>query len=98
MVAFEGEGLVGGNVRFEQVEDGAEDGVDGGDFDGAAEAVAEVGIVTEEDGARGLGVDEVVLFAGFGEDQDLRGLGDVELLHEAPEDGPGVAAIELKRA
>ena len=98
LVAFEGEGLVGGDVGFEEVEDGAEGGVDGGDFDGAAEAVAEVGVVAEVDGAGGLGVDEVVLLAGFGEDEELRGFGDIELLHEAAEDGPGVGAVEFEGA
>jgi len=94
LVALEREGFVWWGVGFEEVEDGAEDGIDGGDFDGAAEAVAEVGVVAEVDGARGLRVNEVVLFAGLGKDENLGGLRDVEVFHEASEDGPGVRPVE----
>lgn len=51
-------------------------------FDIAAGNVSDVGVFVEEEGAGGVGVDEVVLFAGFGEDEDLGFGGDVEMVED----------------
>lgn len=95
LIACKVEGLIRWGVWLKQIKDGSEQRIDGRDFDGAADAVTDVGVVAKVDDAWGLRVDEVVLFAGFGKDQDLGGLWDVEVLHQGAQDGPGVGAIDL---
>jgi hypothetical protein len=75
-----------GGLLAENVEDGSEVWVDGGDFEditGLAEAYVE--FIIEIDGAWGLWRDATQLEAGFGEDEALRFDGDAEGVEEGLE-------------
>lgn len=63
---------------FDQVEICAEGCVVDNHLDVSAGDVSNVGVFAEENGSRVVGSDKVVLFAGFGEDQNLGRLSDVE--------------------
>lgn len=67
------------------MEDGAEFFVEGDGFDIPAGDPADVGVLVEVDGAGRFGGDESVLGAGFGVDEDLGFLRDIEQLQEFEE-------------
>lgn len=68
---------------IEEVEDGADLGVDRDDFETASRDVADVGVFVEVEGARVAHGDEAGLEAGGRKDEHLRGGGDAEGFQEA---------------
>ena len=94
LIAVKLERFVRGGLGLDEVEDGAEIRVHGGDFDGPAEGVADVGFIAEVDDTRGLGADAAVLGAGLGKDEHLGLQRDVEVTAEVFEDRPGIGPVD----
>ena len=73
-------------------------GVEACELDETAGDPADVGVVAEVDGARVGGGDAVFLDAGFGEDEDLGGFGDVEFGEDAAEESFGFGGVDGEAA